>query len=193
MKKAITITILILCIFLFLKKKNQENGVQDDIIFFKIFSLGQEKHNEPIQVKAQTQEQHPQYIFSVTYKNTDFKEIQLCDTIEKETLIREKIAPGTKGKFEILLETTQTINYEIQFKSKNEKPKNLTFQIEGQDKKYETLEDLQENLKGEISQNKSIVINWQWDYEANNSQNLQDTKDGKNLRQYNFTIYAIGK
>ena len=75
----------------------------------------------------------------------------------------------------------------------NNKPENLVFQIEGKDRKYEKLEDLEKELKGEINENKKIVIHWEWEYEKNNLQDIQDTKDGENIKQYNFTIYASGR
>ncbi len=75
----------------------------------------------------------------------------------------------------------------------NNKPENLVFQIEGKDRKYEKLEDLEKELKGEINENKKIVIHWEWEYEKNTLQDIQDTKDGENIKQYNFTIYASGR
>ena len=50
---------------------------------------------------------------------------------------------------------------------------------------------MQNELQGEIDTNKSIIIDWSWDYEIGENQNIQDTKDGENLTKYNFTIYAI--
>lgn len=102
---------------------------------------------------------------------------------------------GTKGEFEILLETNEKINYKVEFKNKNNKPKNLLFNVEGKDKKYSNLEDLNEQLKGVIQENTKITIQWQWDYEneKNALTNIQDTQDGIKLKEYNFTILAIGE
>lgn len=52
---------------------------------------------------------------------------------------------------------------------------------------------MEEELKGEIKEKKNIIIHWEWEYEKNETQNLQDTQDGENMKQYNFTIYAIGQ
>lgn len=196
---------VILCIILFQNKKNQNYEFQDELIFFKWFSFGKNKTenifetensiiqtNQTIQTEQESQF-YQQYSFHVSYKNIDFKEIYLSDTINKETLIYEKIAPGTKGAFEILLETNEKISYQIKFESKNSKPENLSFHIEGKDRKYKNLEDMEQDLQGEISENKSIVIYWEWEYEQNEIQDLQDTKDGETIQQYNFTIYAIGQ
>lgn len=85
------------------------------------------------------------------------------------------------------------MNYRIQFKSTNEKPENLYFRIKGSDRKYKKLEDMETNLKGEIEQNKNIIIQWKWDYEKSKIENRQDTKDGETIKQYHFTIYAKGE
>ncbi|MCI8383522.1 MAG: hypothetical protein HFJ33_01370 [Clostridia bacterium] len=100
---------------------------------------------------------------------------------------------GTEGKFEILLKSNKKIKYQIQFKSQNEKPENLNFKIEGKDRKYLKLEEMEQELKGELNESKRICINWKWEYENNQTQDKQDTKDGQKIRQYNFTIYAVGE
>ena len=79
------------------------------------------------------------------------------------------------------------------FESKNEKPKNLNFNIEGKDKKYLNLEELSKELKGTIQNDKKFTIQWEWEYEKNESDNKQDTQDGINLKKYNFTICAMGE
>ena len=107
--------------------------------------------------------------------------------------VREKIAPGTEGKFEIILQANQNINYQIMFKSQNDKPKNLNFIIEGKDKKYTRLEDMEQDLKGEMTGNKRITIHWRWEYEINQTEDVQDTQDGQKIKQYYFTISAIGQ
>ena len=90
------------------------------------------------------------------------------------------------------METNEKINYKIKFKSENDKPQNLVFEIKGKDKKYKTLEEMEQELQGELHENKKIIIGWEWEYEKDVNQNLQDTEDGKKLLEYNFTIYAIG-
>ena len=173
----IIITIIfILFIFLIQHLKKQNNQFQDDIIFFKSFNFGK---NEITKV-----------VFDVSYYNIKLKAINLANTINKNTLVNEKIEPGTSGRFEIVLKTNQKIKYQVKFKSQNEKPENLVFKIEGKDRKYKTLEEIEQELKGEIEKDKTIFINWEWEYEVNSIQNKQDTKDGEKLKQYIFTIYA---
>ena len=99
---------------------------------------------------------------------------------------------GTEGAFEIILQANKKINYYIKFESKNEKPKNLSFQIAGKDRKYYKLEDMEKELRGECKGSKKIIIKWKWEYQTNQTQDIQDTKDGENISKYNFLIYAIG-
>lgn len=174
-KIILVIIIIILCIFFFKTRKKQADEFQDELIFFKLFS-SEQKNKENTEYK---------------HKNIDVKDIKLTDTINKETLVHDKIAPGAKGNFEIVVETNEKVYYQIQFESKSEKPKNLKFQIDGKERKYEKLEDIQQELQGEISENKRIVINWEWKYEENETEDKQDTKDGQTIGEYCFTIYCI--
>lgn len=192
----LVILIIIIVIFLFLNKKYPNNKFQEELIFFKWFSSGRgEKENTLLSKNQRNQdnEPHPSYCFEVSYKNIDFKDIYLANTINQKTQVREKIAPGTEGTFEIVLQTNQKINYQIKFKSQNEKPQNLNFQIEGKDRKYAKLEDMEEELKGEMTNHKRIIIHWRWQYEASKIEDIQDTKDAQKIKQYNFTICARGE
>ena len=88
------------------------------------------------------------------------------------------------------MQINKKTKYKIKFKSESEKPKNLNFKINEKDRKYENLENIEEDLQGEITKRKNILINWEWEYEKNNIENVQDTLDGEKLRKYNFTIYV---
>ncbi|MCI8759969.1 MAG: hypothetical protein HFJ34_02415 [Clostridia bacterium] len=187
------IVVLILIIFLFPKNRNPNNQFQEDLLFFKLFSSNQESKQPTRLSKNPKNTNQVVYDFQVSYKNIDFKNINLNETIKQDTLIQEKIAPGTQGEFEILLQSNTKMNYQIKFKSTNEKPKNLNFRIKGKDRKYNQLEDMEQELQGEITKNKKITIEWKWDYEENDIQNFQDTEDGQKIKQYNFTIYTIGE
>ena len=83
------------------------------------------------------------------------------------------------------------IKQQIKFKSKNDKQHNLNFKIEGKDREYKELEQMEQDLQGEIKEDKNIIINWQWKYEIDDDKNFQDTQDGEKLENYDFTIYAI--
>ena len=106
---------------IFHNNKNSNNFIQEDLIFFKFFNLGNSKKentenllentgtNENIenfetsrktnkQTNTYKNKKIPQYHFNVKYKNIDFKEINLAQTIKKETLVNEKIAPRNKRR-----------------------------------------------------------------------------------------------
>lgn len=194
-RKVILIMILVFILGIFLlfqNKKNFDSNFQDEIIFFKLFS-SKRSSNNITKLTTQVNQEYQQYKFQVSFRNIEFKDVNLLDTIKKDTLIHEKIAPGTKGAFEIILETSEKIHYQIKFESKNKKPENLVFQIEGKDRKYKRLEEMEAELQGEIKKNKRVVINWKWEYETNEIQNWQDTKDGEMIKQYNFIIYVIAE
>lgn len=97
------------------------------------------------------------------------------------------------GHFEIVLISNRDINYKIIFENLNEKPQNLVFSIKGSDREYNNLNELQQELIGNLEKNKvkRIDVNWRWKYENNLADNLQDTKDGTSLDMYKFNIYTV--
>lgn len=191
----IVILIVIILIFCILQKSN---FFQDNLIFFKILNssnINENSQNDHIFYNniAEYKEQNNPLFFYVAYNETKFKSINLLDTIDKKTLVKEKIAPGTKGHFEIVLISNRDINYKIIFENLNEKPQNLVFSIKGSDREYNNLNELQQELIGNLEKNKvkRIDVNWRWKYENNLADNLQDTKDGINLDMYKFNIYTV--
>ena len=123
----IIILLLILCLIL-INIKNISS--QDEILFLKFLKIGKNQDENSIESQKNIQttkgkEQIAKYEFKITYKNVDFKNVNLADTINQETLIYEKIAPGVKGEFEIIIDSNKTMNYKINFNSINEKPQNL--------------------------------------------------------------------
>lgn len=186
--------ILILKIF-FLKKLSNIQKI-DDFLFLKLFSKGTYNIDSYNNVKNVNEKE---YKFKIDYKNMDFKAINLFETIDKETLIYEKIAPGTSGNFNILLESNQNLKYKIEFYSINQKPKNLNFKtlkdgiLIGE---ADTLEELSQKLTGYISEDQkvNITIVWYWNFENNNGEtDLQDTLDSQNIKRYQFNILTFGE
>ena len=191
----IVISIVIILIFYALKKSD---FFQDNLIFFKILNSDNSNKNSKndhifYESIAECKEQNNPLFFYVTYNKTKFKSINLMDTIDKKTLVKEKIAPGTEGHFDIVLISNKDINYKIIFENLNEKPQNLVFSIKGSDKEYYNLNELQHELIGILEKNKvkRIEVNWRWTYENNLADNLQDTKDGIYLDMYKFNIYTV--
>ena len=198
-KKIFKYLSILFLIFLFIKiffLKNLYNAQTiEDIIFFKLLSDG--NFNKGLTISNNLSQK--QYQFKIKYKDMNFKSINLNETINKDTLIYEKIAPGSSGSFNILLDSNQDLNYKVQFFSLNEKPKNLNF-IALKNGRFiissNTLEELSYSLSGYISKNQKIkiTINWYWDYENNNQeQDIQDTKDAENIKTYKFNICTVGE
>ena len=168
----------------------------DDFLFLKLFSNGVYQKNS-----TQDDKYKKIYEFKINYKNLDFKSLNLSDTIDKNTLIYEKIAPGTSGSFDILLYSNQNLKYRIEFDSINKKPKNLKFKALKSGEILEesnTLESLSKKLTGDINQNEkiNITINWYWNYEDKENgedTDIQDTKDCENIKSYKFNVYAFGE
>lgn len=186
--------VLLILIIIFFQKNNFKKQNNDDFLFLKLFSNSQKNSNK------KDIEESKIYKFNVKYKNVDLKSINLEDTIDKETLIYEKIAPGTSGKFQIELSSNKKIKYQINLKNETPKPQNLYFKIiiKNQDLiETNSLEELEKNLQGIIYKNEKIIINfeWYWKFQDTNRleiTDIQDTNDSKNIKQYKFNIQVNG-
>ena len=125
----------------------------------------------------------------------NFQNIDLIDTLKSETLVNEKIAPGIKGNFDIIIYSNHNAHYYVNFTSKNNKPHNLKFNIIGTNIEANSLEELSTYLKGDIEKEgkRIIKIGWEWQYENGDIGNLQDTNDAKTITEYSFDINAKGE
>ena len=190
--------ILILIMIIFFIKMFFLNGLLqmqniDDFLFLKLLSKGS------LNGSSNESSNKNKYQFRVSYKNINFKKINLLETIDKDTLLYEKIAPGTRGSFNIVLDSNQSLKYRIEFQSINEKPQNLKFEAlkDGELlKKSNTLEELSKSLKGDKNQKINITINWYWNFESLNNQevvDIQDTRDAENIKRYEFSICTFGE
>lgn len=189
-KKRIGILVLFICIILICMFYSMRYiFLQEDLIFFQMFhSIIKSEKN------SNNQKESKEIEFLVEYNHTKFKSLNLMETIHNKTLIYEKIAPGTSGNFNIVLKSKQNMQYMVQFESKNQKPSNLQFSITEKGKKQDSLEELNEMLKGTILENQEKVMNiyWEWKYEGNREDNAQDTMEAKKIREYHFLIYVQG-
>ena len=198
-RKIIIILIILLIIVIWFLSKSNLNFFKDDIIFFKNFYSSQgigenNKENEENQ-NSQIYNSNSDNVFRISTKKSEIRETSLFSNISNETNWNRIIYPETKGEFSIKLYGQENLNYQIIFQSKNQKPKNLVFNEKGRDNYYETLEDLGETLNGNIKKGevKEVSIEWQWKYETNENGDMQDTKDGNELKEYNFLIIARGE
>lgn len=203
-KQYMIVIIIFICLIFLIMHFTIYDFLQEDVIFFQFFnSKNQSKNisdntNESKIKEGRNQEEtsinRKSIFFNVQFQHTKLKAVDLMETIDEKTLVYEKIAPGTSGRFDIILHANQNMNYQIQFESKNEKPSNLFFYSTEEEKIYYTLEELGENLTGKLLKNeeKTIPIYWKWKYETDENQDEQDTLEARKIREYHFLIYVQG-
>ena len=151
----LSIILLISITIIIILNSNIKLFQSDDYIFLKIF----QKTNNENKIDYNKKESEENYIFKVDLKNIDIKQIDLMKTVDKNTCLNKKIAPGTSGNFNILLDTNKDSKYKIYFQSVNEKPQNLYFKAIKDGKeiaKTQTLEELSEKLDGNIVKKEKI-------------------------------------
>lgn len=147
-----------------------------------------------------------EYDFDVTFENLTSEDIELKDTTNKNTnnmsaksIAKNRIAPGVSGSFSILISTKNSMvdmNYSITFEDvTNDKPNNLLFKIRGQGEEFYSLQELEQYLTGLVKKRSltTIIVDWRWPYEIDESQDIIDTKDGKSLENYKFRINVKGE
>lgn len=144
------------------------------------------------------------WAFLVNGQTASITNINLAKTYKSETLAQNTIAPGTRGSFDIKIDTTGSevgINYDVKFENEQSKPQNLKFTYDNHT--VNSIKELEQFLTGTIEANsnekvKTITIEWKWPYETGNTekekseQDLEDTNDGKLLEQFNFDIIVTG-
>ena len=142
--------------------------------------------------------------FKVNGQKEQVEKINLNSTMNNESLIGNKIAPGTEGSFNIVIDATGTdvgINYNIEFSEESNKPTNLKFTYD--EKEYNSIEELTDNLSGVINANdenkeRTLNIKWKWDYETGEtpeeiaSNDEIDTREAANLADYTFNVTVSG-
>lgn len=129
--------------------------------------------------------------------------IALNENYNPDTLINGKIAPGTQGSFDIVLDATGSevgVDYNVAFLNEQNKPSNLKFRYNGET--YSTLDGLTNVLAGRIDANDSnklriLTIEWIWDYETGDSNQISsnditDTIEGMNAFDYTFDVVVTG-
>lgn len=130
------------------------------------------------------------------------KIVNLAETVNKNTLVNGKIAPGTSGEFTIKLDATESdvsVDYILEFINEKNKPQNLVFTYG--ERKLKSLGEMGE-IKGNIGisgdKTATIKIRWTWEYQtgATAEEKLAndeiDTRDGTSPLDYTFEIVAKG-
>lgn len=140
--------------------------------------------------------------FKVGTEEEQIQNIKLANTVNKNTLVDGKIAPGTSGDFFINLDATGSevgVDYEVKFTNEQNKPSNITFLYSGQ--KYNSLSEITA-IKGKIGvdeehKSRRIQILWTWEYETGtgeeiNKNDVLDTQEGIADLDYSFDVSVIG-
>lgn len=144
------------------------------------------------------------WAFLVNGQTASITNLNLAQTYHSDTLVSNRIAPGTRGSFDIVIDTTGAevgINYDVVFSNESNKPQNLLFTYDGHTSS--SIKELEAFLTGTIAANstekvKTMTIEWNWPYETGSttsekaSQDIEDTQDGKTLEQYQFDIQITG-
>lgn len=142
--------------------------------------------------------------FNVNGETEQIETIKLIDTYSEDTLSNGKIAPGTKGSFDLIIDATESevgVEYNVDFKNEVNKPMNLKFTYGNQE--LDNLEDCEQYLSGIIDSNDNnkiriLTINWEWPYETGNQESTInqndniDTNDGINALDYTFDVVVTG-
>ena len=155
------------------------------------------------QVKGEGVAEIASWDFKVNGKTDEVQTINLSSTFD-ETLIGNKIAPGTKGSFNINLDATGSevgINYKVTFDGETQKPTNLKFKYN--DTSYNSIKELESALTGTINANdsektKTFTINWEWPFETGsntseiNQNDKIDTQEAQTISNYTFNVNVQG-
>lgn len=141
--------------------------------------------------------------FKVNESTEEFATIKLADTYDQTTLIDGKIAPGTSGSFDLVIDATDAevgVKYEVDFIDETNKPTNLKFTFDG--KTLDNIEDFEEYFTDTIDADdtnkvRTLTVNWQWAYETGTGDELVendeiDTNDGLNAFDYSFDVVVTG-
>lgn len=151
--------------------------------------------------KGTGQAEIAKWAFEIVKDGEETKNVQLVSTVDKDTLMNGKIAPGTNGVITIVLDATGSevdLDYTLKFTNEQNKPDNLIFTCGG--KQYKTLSEI-DTLQGTIeydAENKTreIVVLWSWAYES--GANIEaiaandevDTQNANSITEYTFDIVA---
>lgn len=190
-KLILTIIIFIIIILTYFFMKRDSNYFKEDLIFFKNYYFREINEKQNYETNSDTLGK----LIKVSKNDSNTRQMSLFSNIANELKWDKLIYPGTKGEIPIQLYGQENLKYKVKFQSKNEKPKNLMFKEKGREEEYETLEELGETLKGNLAkgEKKAIFIEWEWKYETNEKDNIQDTLDGKKIQEYNFDIIVRGE
>ncbi len=144
------------------------------------------------------------WVFKVNGTDEDAQQkIDLAQTTNEKTLVNGKIAPGTKGKFNIKIDATGAevgVKYDITSNGQYQQPSNFYYIYDGV--KYSNLSELLSKLGGKIylddeTKVRDFEIEWEWPYETGNT--TAEKKEGdrldtanQNSQKFQFDLVVTG-
>lgn len=136
----------------------------------------------------------------------NFGSVQRTDGIGVDKIVAGKLAPGTKGKFNVVLDFTGCevgVDYSVIISNIQNKPTNLKFYSDEQLTKELTLEEGKYKITNTISQetiaattplNETVNIYWQWPYDTDpdsTEDDKTDTAEGESAQKMTFDVSAV--
>ncbi len=141
--------------------------------------------------------------FKVNEETEQFTTIKLAETYDKNTLTNGKIAPGAKGSFDLIIDSSTSevgVDYMVDFKNETNKPTNLIYKFK--DNTVENIEELEQYLTGTINANdenkvRTLTIEWEWPYGDKTTgvitkEDEIDTTEGLKALDYTFDVEVTG-
>lgn len=171
-------------------------------MIFCISKLFKEQLKE---LKVESKNPIASWDFIVNNNKEEIQKISLMSSKENISTLDRKIAPGTSGSFTISIDATLAevdIKYHIKSIDETNSPQNLKFIFE--EKEYDSFKSMEEDLTGTITSSeedktRTFEIKWEWKYETGTTKeeimqnDLKDTEDMRNIRNYDFTICVSGE
>lgn len=134
-----------------------------------------------------------------SYNDTNtIQNLKIAQTCNASTLSDGKIAPGTSGSFDIIINSSKSevgLDYTVSFSladSTKALPTNLKFKLDGNDWSYASGISGKINADDETKiKTKTHTITWEWPYETTDGDEA-DTNDGSSAFNYSFNVQAVG-
>ena len=189
-----------------MKNKLIKKMIRIIALIFLVVSVVGITHSKYItKVNGNGELQIARWNFKVNGQTEEMATIKLLDTYDESTLINGKIAPGTSGSFDFVIDATGSevgVKYSVDFKNETNKPTNLKFKY--QDRVFDQIEELEEIFTGMIDANdtnrtRTLTVEWEWAYETGKTEeevmanDKIDTSDALSVLDYSFDVVVTGK
>lgn len=146
--------------------------------------------------------------FKVNTATKEFANIKLAETYDESTLLNGKIAPGSKGSFDLVIDATGTevgVKYVVDFENETNKPSNLIFKYKASDNTIKTFSNIEEYEQyftdtidaDDTNKIKTLTVEWEWPYQTETNNEIAnndkiDTSEGLQALDYTFDIIVTG-